>query len=108
MLSEDSVAESRRAVIRNPAQVLTGLLFETILPTVLARARQLLKLLEGEQLAAGKNRAATNDDRHGQLALFATAPNPLVARLAALDTDDMTPLQGLSVLADLSREAKQS
>ena len=77
-------------------------------PTVLARARQLLKLLEGEQLAAGKNRAATNDDRHGQLALFATAPNPLVARLAALDTDDMTPLQGLSVLADLSREAKQS
>ena len=78
---------------------------------VLDRARQVLKLLEGEQLAAKKSddrlqpRAEANRD---QLGLFATAPNPLVERLAALDTDTMTPLQALSLLAELSRDAKRS
>ena len=78
---------------------------------VLERARQVLKLLEGEQLAAkrhdirSQSRAETSRD---QLGLFATVPNPLVERLAALDTDTMTPLQALSLLAELSREAKRS
>ena len=76
---------------------------------VLERARQVLKLLEGEQLAAKRSdvrsRAETKRD---QLALFATAPNPLVERLAALDTDTMTPLQALSLLAELARDAKRS
>ncbi|HEY2374750.1 MAG TPA: DNA mismatch repair protein MutS [Gemmatimonadaceae bacterium] len=79
---------------------------------VLERARQVLKLLEGEQLAAGKRsegRAnARSEPQHDQLALFAAAPNPLVLRLAALDTDSMTPLQALSLLAELSRDAKRS
>ena len=75
---------------------------------VLARARQVLKLLEGEQLVAGMNRPAVADNRHDQLGLFAAAPNPLVERLASLETDDMTPLQALSLLAELSREAKRS
>jgi hypothetical protein len=43
-----------------------------------------------------------------QLGLFAATPNPIVQRLAALDTDAMTPLEALSLLAELSRDAKSS
>jgi DNA mismatch repair protein MutS len=79
---------------------------------VLERARHVLKLLEGEQLAASKQSNGGARDKRGasndQLGLFASAPNPLVARLAAVDTDSMTPLQALSLLAELSRDAKRS
>ena len=79
---------------------------------VLDRARQVLKLLEGEQLAAGKRSnggaRGETEPKHDQLGLFAAAPNPLVDRLAAIDTDTMTPLQALSLLAELSRDAKRS
>jgi DNA mismatch repair protein MutS len=78
---------------------------------VLDRARQVLKLLEGEQLAAKRSdvRSQSRAELHpDQLGLFATVPNPLVERLAALDTDAMTPLQALSLLAELSRDAKRS
>jgi DNA mismatch repair protein MutS len=79
---------------------------------VLARARDVLKVLEGEQLAAAKrsNGGAReqSEPSHDQLGLFATGRNPLVDRLAAIDTDTMTPLQALSLLAELSRDAKRS
>lgn len=81
------------------------------LPTgVLDRARQVLKLLEGEQLAKGKqvNGSEKSEGRQDQLGLFAHAPNPLIDRLAALDTDSITPLQALALLAELSRDAKRS
>ena len=89
------------------------------LPTmVLARAREILGLLEGEQLARGRRSgAATSDGRRAadtatamrdQLGLFATAPNPVVERLAKMDTNDMTPLQALTTLASLAEEAKRS
>jgi DNA mismatch repair protein MutS len=79
-------------------------------PQVLDRARHVLSLLEGEQLAASRRSGPAPKEmaRHDQLGLFAAAPNPIVERLAALDTDTMTPLQALSLLADLSRDAKQS
>ena len=79
---------------------------------VLQRAREVLAILEGEQLASGNGRGHTNDAKRpkvqsDQLGLFSPAPNPLVERLASLDTDAMTPLQALATLADLSREAKR-
>jgi DNA mismatch repair protein MutS len=80
---------------------------------VLQRARQVLTILEGEQLAAGMGRAdgATRQPKpspaHDQLGLFVASPNPLIERLAALDTNDMTPLQALTLLAELAREAKR-
>jgi DNA mismatch repair protein MutS len=80
-------------------------------PQVLDRARQVLRLLEGEQLATSPRRdngAARQATRQDQLGLFAAAPNPIVERLAAVDTDAMTPLQALSLLAELSRDAKRS
>ena len=88
---------------------------------VLARARTVLQLLEGEQLVpalAAKNggraarggRAAAastsaGDARAEQLALFSAAPHPVVTRLAAIDTDSLTPLQALQLLAELRAEA---
>jgi DNA mismatch repair protein MutS len=82
------------------------------LPTaILDRARDVLKVLEGEQLAASRRnegRAKENVSPLDQLGLFAAPRNPVVERLAGLDTDAMTPLQALSLLAELSREAKRS
>jgi DNA mismatch repair protein MutS len=79
---------------------------------VIQRARRVLALLEGEQLVRGldapavgveKNRAPTD-----QLGLFATAPNPVVERLAQIDANTLTPLEALSLLAKLAEEARQS
>jgi len=79
---------------------------------VLSRARQVLQLLEGEQLAAGRRQpngnARSDAGVHDQLGLFASAPNPLVERLASLNTDAMTPLEALTTLAELSQAAKHA
>ncbi|HEX2778641.1 MAG TPA: DNA mismatch repair protein MutS, partial [Gemmatimonadaceae bacterium] len=85
---------------------------------VLARARSVLHLLEGEQLVPalnpGKNSgraarstrsAAASGAGAEQLGLFAIAPHPVVTRLAALDANSLTPLQALQLLAELSAEA---
>jgi DNA mismatch repair protein MutS len=86
------------------------------LPTsVLARAREILALLEGEQLVRGR-RGTTDDGRratrdgalHDQLGLFAAAPSPIVERLAKIDTNELTPLQALTTLASLVEEAKRA
>jgi DNA mismatch repair protein MutS len=78
---------------------------------VIARARTLLKLLEGEELVAGltgrppHSRQAVATD---QLALFAAAaPHPVVARLRQIDADRTTPLEALALLAQLVAEAKR-
>jgi hypothetical protein len=42
-----------------------------------------------------------------QLALFANAPDPLVDRLRDADSDHLTPMQALELLAALSREARE-
>ena len=80
---------------------------------VLRRARQVLTLLEGEQLAAGRRKSNGNaksetGQPQDQLGLFAQAPNPLVDRLASLNTDAMTPLEALTTLAELSQAAKRA
>ena len=80
---------------------------------VLSRARQVLQLLEGEQLSTGRRQSngsvkSESDQRHDQLGLFAQTPNPLVARLASLNTDTMTPLEALTMLAELAQTAKRA
>ena len=101
------------------------------LPTpVLERARQVLKLLEGENLVPTL-RAATGgppgvqlaesavagrgtppaSDRHDthQLGLFgASLPHPVVERLRAVDPNTMTPLQALTLVTELAQEAQRS
>jgi DNA mismatch repair protein MutS len=78
-------------------------------PVVLARAKELLALLEAEQIvppSGGELRPRTMaaDD---QLALFGAAPHPVVERLRTLDPNRMTPLQALDVLAQLIDEASR-
>jgi DNA mismatch repair protein MutS len=88
---------------------------------VLARAREVLRQLEGEQWAAalGASRLAgrppARADASGepagaadQLPLFAVGEHPLVTKLAALDPNSMTPLDALTLLAALARDARQS
>jgi DNA mismatch repair protein MutS len=87
---------------------------------VLARAREVLALLEGEgaQMAsalapkAGPTGAARSAPRaqapaavSPQLALFG-APHPVVERLREVDVNTMTPLQALDLLARLAAEAR--
>ena len=76
-------------------------------PAVIARAKVVLALLEGEQLAsalkAGRPGASTP-----QLGLFAAVPppHPVVEQLKAVDTNAITPLDALRLLDSLSRSAR--
>jgi DNA mismatch repair protein MutS len=79
---------------------------------VIARARALLKLLEGEQIVAalsGKAGAAARAARApaDQLGLFVSAPpHPVVERLREIDPNTLTPLEALALLAQLTAEAR--
>ena len=78
-------------------------------PAVLERARHLLRLLESEQLAAAMSQPdRTASVGRDQLALFSTAANPLVERLAAIDVNALTPVQALGLLDELAREARKA
>jgi len=85
--------------------------------SVIARARALLALLEGEELARGASPVIGGKARgktaapQPQLALFDAAapppPHPAVTQLAALDVDEMTPMQALTMLASLVQQARE-
>ena len=87
---------------------------------VLSRAREVLRQLEGEQWAAAlgasrggrgpapADRARTPDGTADQLPLFAVGAHPIVTKLAGLDPNSMTPLDALTLLAALVRDARQS
>jgi len=78
-------------------------------PAVLARARGILRLLEGGHLVASSSSAAkaqaTPDE---QLSLsLPGAPHPVIERLRLLDPNAMTPLQAIQQLAELVKEANE-
>ncbi|HEY8536083.1 MAG TPA: hypothetical protein VIL25_06525, partial [Vicinamibacterales bacterium] len=75
-------------------------------PSVVARARQILDGLEQEELARG-GPPAVGAVKGEQLPLFAApqpADNALVERLRAIDVNRMTPIEALTLLAELKRE----
>jgi len=77
---------------------------------VVARAREILNGLERDELSRGgrPSLSASGHDVIRQPGLFqapSTIDDPVHARLKALDIDNLTPLQALSTLADLKREA---
>jgi DNA mismatch repair protein MutS len=98
-------------------------------PAVIARAKQVLALLEGEgaTMADALNapddggaatptprRRTTHRRPENQLALFAApeppAPprdHPIVDKLRAVDPNHLTPMQALELVARLSAEAKK-
>src|SRR5262252_2405878 len=78
-------------------------------PTVIARAREILRALERDELARGgrPSLSGTPTDPRRQLALFQTADavdDPLREKLASLDVDDMTPVEALTLLSELKKE----
>jgi DNA mismatch repair protein MutS len=89
---------------------------------VIARARALLRLLEGEDLAAAlAGGGPGGPERPGapkpvrakaapasQLGLFAPPPHPLLVQLAAIEPNEMTPLAALAKLSGLVADAKKA
>jgi len=93
---------------------------------VLARAREVLAVLEGggaaiavargaKQAPLGRRSRRGADGRPadaGQLALFAAAPaappppHPVVEELEGVDADHLTPMQALALLAELAETAR--
>ncbi|MBL8984093.1 MAG: DNA mismatch repair protein MutS, partial [Gemmatimonadetes bacterium] len=83
-------------------------------PGVIARARDVLRSLEGEQLAAAleaggtRYRAITREPTPSQLTLFTVEPHPVVLRLRGVDPNAMTPLDALRLLDELVRRARET
>jgi DNA mismatch repair protein MutS len=75
---------------------------------VIDRARDILSALERDELARGGRPSVTGTPTgpQQQLGLFSPAApdDQLRQKLAALDVDRMTPLEALTVLADLKKE----
>jgi DNA mismatch repair protein MutS len=76
---------------------------------VIDRARQILGALERDELTRGgrPSVSGTPDEPQQQLGLFRATPadDGLRSRLAAIDVDRMTPLEALTTLAELRKEA---
>jgi DNA mismatch repair protein MutS len=79
--------------------------------SVVSRAREILAALERDELTRGgrPSLSGTAGDPQRQLALFQTAPadDPMRQRVAALDVDRMTPLEALTLLAELKKAAQE-
>ena len=74
---------------------------------VIARARAILAVLEGEHLGGGGDTRRSATQPTDQLALFGAAPNSIVDRLAEVDINSMTPIEALTLLAKFVEQAKQ-
>jgi DNA mismatch repair protein MutS len=80
---------------------------------VIARARTVLALLEGEAehmvpalSPTAAKRGAARASAIDQLALFVPPRSAVIDRLAATDADTLTPLAALQLLADLAAQAR--
>jgi len=76
---------------------------------VVARAREILTALERDELTRGgrPSVSATSVEPQRQLGLFqAPADDHLRQKIAALDVERMTPLEALTLLAELRKEAQ--
>jgi DNA mismatch repair protein MutS len=78
-------------------------------PVVVARAGEILAALEQDELARGGRPSVTHTahEPQRQLGLFSFgAPRePIAERLRAIDTDRLTPLEALTLLAELKKQA---
>ena len=78
---------------------------------VVGRAREILNALERDELERG-GRPSFSDragDPQHQLGLFetATADSPVLRRLRELDVDRLTPIEALTLLAELRKQAEE-
>jgi DNA mismatch repair protein MutS len=82
-------------------------------PAVVTRAREILNGLERDELSRGgrPSLSAGAAESQRQLGLFQAASSgddALHRRLRAIEINELTPMQALSLLADLQREAGES
>lgn len=83
-------------------------------PKVVERAREILSALEQDELTRGgrPSISRTPTEPQQQLGLFQALPSPraerIVERLLALDPNHLTPLEALTLLAELRRDAQES
>ena len=78
-------------------------------PTVVQRAREILTALERDELTRGGRPAVTGTpgEPQQQLGLFQTRQeDTLRVRIAAIDVDRLTPLEALTTLAELKKDAQ--
>jgi DNA mismatch repair protein MutS len=83
--------------------------------TAISRAKEILgDLEEGNaiQVAAARHAAPARDprihERHVQLTFFDAEANPVIEQLRRLDTNKLTPIDALALLARLADEARKS
>ncbi len=79
-------------------------------PAVLERAHQILVSLERDELSRGGRPSLSTSPAvtSHQLGLFqAPAEHPIASRLREIDVDRLTPLEALSLLAELKRDAAE-
>ena len=77
-------------------------------PAVLVRAKELLRLLEAEQIVPRSGRAAAPPSDVGdQLGLFGVMTHPVVQQLRNVEPNKMTPIQAIELLARLVDEVKR-
>ena len=78
-------------------------------PAVVARAREILNGLERDELSRGgrPSMSAAENAAQGQMGLFQvpTEDDALRRRLRSLDVNEITPMQALTLLAELRAEA---
>jgi len=76
---------------------------------VLDRAKELLRLLEAEQIVprSGRTARGRQGSAEAQLPLFALMPHPVVDQLKKVEPNMMTPIQALDLLAKLVDEVKR-
>ena len=80
--------------------------------SVITRAREILGGLEHDELSRGGQPTLSGTpsaSSTGQLGLFQarTDPDPIREKLAAVDVEQLTPLQALMLLAELAKEARR-
>jgi DNA mismatch repair protein MutS len=80
-------------------------------PSVVSRAREILDGLERDELSRGgrPSLSGAGTDRQQQMGLFQAPPardDRVHRRLREVDVNQITPLQALSLLAELKREAE--
>jgi DNA mismatch repair protein MutS len=78
-------------------------------PAVLERARELLRLLEAEQIVprSGHSLPVPRNTTSDQLALFGMMTHPVVQQLRNVEPNSMTPIQALELLGRLVDEVKR-
>jgi hypothetical protein len=75
---------------------------------VIERARTLLCDLErgGSGGGGGAGKVRPRREPEPQLALFEPAPHPVLARMRGVDVNQLSPVQALVLLAELTEQAR--